>query len=103
MTYEGAPVPWGAPALPRATWLYDFLLGFDRYIIPPSSAIFRREAVEQAGGFRDPRDADDLDLDLRVARRRQGWCDEEPAATRYRRYAASSSRGPRAREPAPAG
>jgi len=92
MTYEGAPVPWGVAAMPRATWLYETLLGFDWYIIPPSSAIFRREVVDEAGGFQDPWGADDLDFYLRVARRHQGWCYEEPAVTRYRRYAASSSR-----------
>jgi GT2 family glycosyltransferase len=92
MTYEGEPVPWGIAAMPRETWLYNTLLGFDWYIIPPSSAMFRREAVESAGGFRDPWGADDLDFYLRVARQYPGWCYEEPAVTRYRRYSASSSR-----------
>ena len=92
MTYEGEPVPWGIAAMPRETWLYDILLGFDWYIIPPSSAMFRREAVESVGGFRDPWGADDLDFYLRVARLFPGWCYEEPAVTRYRRYSASSSR-----------
>ena len=92
MTYEGAPVPWGVASLPRETWLYDILLGFDWYIIPPSSAMFRREAVEAVGGFRDPWGADDLDFYLRVARAYPAWCYEEPAVTRYRRYSASSSR-----------
>jgi glycosyltransferase involved in cell wall biosynthesis len=92
MTYEGEPVPWGVAAMPRETRLYDTLLGFDWYIIPPSSAMFRREAVESVGGFRDPWGADDLDFYLRVARQYSGWCYEEPAVTRYRRYSASSSR-----------
>lgn len=92
MTYEGEPVPWGIAAMPRETQLYNTLLGFDWYIIPPSSAMFRREAVESVGGFRDPWGADDLDFYLRVARNYPGWCYEEPAVTRYRRYSASSSR-----------
>lgn len=92
MTYEGEPVPWGIEAMPRETRLYNTLLGFDWYIIPPSSAMFRREAVEKVGGFRDPWGADDLDFYLRVARQYPGWCYEEPAVTRYRRYSASSSR-----------
>lgn len=92
MTYEGEPVPWGIAGMPRETRLYNTLLGFDWYIIPPSSAMFRREAVESVGGFRDPWGADDLDFYLRVARQYPGWCYEEPAVTRYRRYSASSSR-----------
>jgi glycosyltransferase involved in cell wall biosynthesis len=92
MTYEGMPVPWGVAAMPRETRLYDMLLGFDWYIIPPSSAMFRRDVVESVGGFRDPWGADDLDFYLRVARQVPGWCFEEPAVTRYRRYSASSSR-----------
>ena len=92
MTYEGEPVPWGIAAMPRETRLYNMLLGFDWYIIPPSSAMFRREAVETIGGFRDPWGADDLDFYLRIARQYPGWCYEEPAVTRYRRYSTSSSR-----------
>ena len=92
MTYEGEPVPWGIAAMPRETRLYNTLLGFDWYIIPPSSAMFRREAVENIGGFRDPWGADDLDFYLRVASQYPGWCYEEPAVTRYRRYSTSSSR-----------
>lgn len=92
MTYEGDPVPWGVAAMPRENQLYYGLLGFDWYIIPPSSAMFRREAVENVGGFRDPWGADDLDFYLRVAREYSGWCYENPAVTRYRRYSASSSR-----------
>jgi hypothetical protein len=92
MNYDGSPVRWGVAAMPRTTSLYNTLLGFDWYIIPPSSAIFRREVVEQVGGFRDPWGADDLDFYLRVAHGWAGWCYEEPPVTRYRRYAASSSR-----------
>ncbi|HEX7181630.1 MAG TPA: glycosyltransferase family A protein [Thermoanaerobaculia bacterium] len=92
MTYEGAPVPWGVAAMPRETRMYNALLGFDWYIIPPSSAMFRRDVVEDVGGFRDPWGADDLDFYLRVAKRYPGWCYENPAVTRYRRYSASSSR-----------
>ena len=92
MTYEGDPVPWGIASMPRETQLFNILLGFDWYIIPPSSAMFRRDIVEEVGGFRDPWGADDLDFYLRVARARPGWCYEEPAVTRYRRYSASSSR-----------
>ncbi|HVG09710.1 MAG TPA: glycosyltransferase [Thermoanaerobaculia bacterium] len=92
MTYEGAPVPWGIAAMPRETQLYNSLLGFDWYIIPPSSAMFRRDVVESVGGFRDPWGADDLDFYLRVAKQYPGWCYEDPPVTRYRRYSASSSR-----------
>jgi len=95
MTYEGGPVPWGVASMPPETQLHDLynvLLGFDWYIIPPSAAMFRREVVDDVGGFRDPWGADDLDFYLRVARRYRGWCREEPAVTRYRRYSASSSR-----------
>jgi glycosyltransferase involved in cell wall biosynthesis len=92
MTYEGDPVPWSVPAMPRETHLYEILLGFDWYIIPPSSAMFRREVVDAVGGFRDPWGADDLDFYLRVALNSPGWCYERPAVTRYRRYSASSSR-----------
>ena len=92
MTYEGDPVPWGVAAMPPETDLYRTLLGFDWYIIPPSAVMFRREVVASVGGFRDPWGADDLDFYLRVARGHAGWCYEEPAVTRYRRYSASSSR-----------
>jgi hypothetical protein len=92
MTYEGDPVPWSVPAMPRESNLYEILLGFDWYIIPPSSVMFRRELVDEVGGFRDPWGADDLDFYLRVAHRTLGWCNERPAVTRYRRYSASSSR-----------
>jgi glycosyltransferase involved in cell wall biosynthesis len=92
MTYEGGPVPWGVAALPRERRLYHILLGFDWYIIPPSSAMFRREVVEAVGGFRDPWGADDLDFYLRVAHAHEGCCYEAPTVTRYRRYSASSSR-----------
>jgi hypothetical protein len=92
MTFHGDPVPWGVAAMPTATRLYETLLGFDWYIIPPSSAMFTRDAVFAVGGFRDPWGADDLDFYLRVARRFEGRCYDGPAVTRYRRYAASSSR-----------
>jgi glycosyltransferase involved in cell wall biosynthesis len=92
MTYEGGPVPWSIPAMPHESRLYQILLGFDWYIIPPSSAMFRREIVDEIGGFQDPWGADDLDFYLRVALRSPGWCYEHPAVTRYRRYSASSSR-----------
>ena len=92
MTYEGNPVPWSVPPMPKQTQLYVPLLGFDWYIIPPSSAMFRREAVEAVGGFRDPWGADDLDLYLQVAHRYPAWCYDAPAVTRYRRYSTSSSR-----------
>jgi glycosyltransferase involved in cell wall biosynthesis len=92
MTFEGNPVPWGVARVPNTSHLYHTLLGFDWYIIPPSSAMFRREAVETVGGFRNPWGADDLDFYLRVAHAFQGFCYDAPAVTRYRRYSASSSR-----------
>jgi hypothetical protein len=92
MTYEGGPVPWGVPLSPRATDLYNILLGFDWYIIPPSSVMFRRHVVEAIGPWRNPWGADDLDYYLRAARAYRGWCFDEPAVTRYRRYPESSSR-----------
>jgi hypothetical protein len=92
MTFEGKPVPWGVPRSPRGSHLYLTLLGFHWYIIPPSSAMFRREAVVAVGGFREPWGADDLDFYLRVAHEFRGFCYDEPAVTRYRRYGASSSR-----------
>jgi glycosyltransferase involved in cell wall biosynthesis len=92
MTFEGRPVPWQIPAPPQQEDLYQPLLGFDWYIIPPSSVIFRREVVEAVGGFRDPWGADDLDFYLRVSRRFKAWCHRAPAVTRYRRYSTSSSR-----------
>jgi glycosyltransferase involved in cell wall biosynthesis len=92
MTFEGDPVPWSVPSMPRESRLYQILLGFDWYIIPPSSVMFRREVVDAVGGFRNPWGADDLDFYLRVARDALGWCYEQPAVTRYRRYSASSSR-----------
>lgn len=92
MTYEGTPVPWIVPAPPAQTDIYEPLLGFEWYIIPPSSAMFRREVVADVGGFRDPWGADDLDFYLRAAHRYAAWCYQEPAVTRYRRYSTSSSR-----------
>ena len=91
MTYEGAPVPWGIAASPTQTQLYRTLLSFDWYIIPPSSAMFRREVVVAVGGFRDPWGADDLDFYLRVARDHRGCC-HGTVVTCYRRYRSSSSR-----------
>jgi GT2 family glycosyltransferase len=92
MTYDGGPVPWGIAASPRETDLYNILLGFEWYIIPPSSVMFRREVVEAIGPWRNPWGADDLDYYLRAARAFRGWCFDEPAVTRYRRYSESSSR-----------
>jgi cellulose synthase/poly-beta-1,6-N-acetylglucosamine synthase-like glycosyltransferase len=92
MTYEGEPVPWSVAGPPDERWIYNSLLGFDWYIIPPSSAMFRREVVTDVGGFRDPWGADDLDFYLRVARKYPACCYQEPAVTRYRRYSTSSSR-----------
>ena len=92
MTYEGLPVGWQVPPPPPQTDLYLPLLGFEWYIIPPSSAMFRRSLVEAIGGFRDPWGADDLDFYLRAARAARAWCYQEPAVTRYRRYSTSSSR-----------
>src|SRR5687767_4493713 len=51
MTFEGAPVPWQVPVPPVQRDLYNSLLGFDWYIIPPSSAMFRRDSVLTVGGF----------------------------------------------------
>ncbi len=92
MTFEGEPVPWDVPPPPSQTDIYLPLLRFDWYIIPPSSALFRREVVEEVGGFRDPWGADDLDFYLRVAHRFRACCYQAPAVTRYRRYSTSSSR-----------
>lgn len=92
MTFEGEAVPWTVPVPPPQSDLYNALLGFDWYIIPPSSAMFRREVVEAVGGFQDPWGADDLDFYLRVARSCSAWCYQSPPVTRYRRYSASSSR-----------
>ena len=92
MTYEGLPVEWQVPPPPAQTDLYLPLLAFEWYIIPPSSAMFRRSVVEAIGGFRDPWGADDLDFYLRAARAARAWCYQEPAVTRYRRYSTSSSR-----------
>ena len=92
MTYDGAPVPWQVPVPPPGGDIYHALLRFEWIIIPPSSAMFRREAVLTVTGFQDPWGADDLDFYLRVARRYEAWCYQSPAVTRYRRYSASSSR-----------
>jgi hypothetical protein len=92
MTFEGAPVPWQVPVPPVQHDLYNALLGFDWYIIPPSSGMFRRDSVLAAGGFQDPWGADDLDFYLRMSRLFTAWCYQSPAVTRYRRYSTSSSR-----------
>jgi glycosyltransferase involved in cell wall biosynthesis len=92
MTFEGDPTPWPVAPPPVQSELYVPLLGFDWYIIPPSSVMFRRGVVEQVGGFRDPWGADDLDFYLRAARVAKAWCFQSPAVTRYRRYSSSSSR-----------
>jgi glycosyltransferase involved in cell wall biosynthesis len=92
MTFEGEPVPWPVSPPPPQADIYLPLLRFDWYIIPPSSVMFRREAVEAVDGFQDPWGADDLDFYLRVAHRFTACCYQAPAVTRYRRYSTSSSR-----------
>jgi glycosyltransferase involved in cell wall biosynthesis len=92
MTYEGIRVSWPVPVPPPHSALYNELLAFEWYIIPPSSAMFRREVVTTVGGFRNPWGADDLDFYLRVAHDYTAWCYQSPAVTRYRRYSTSSSR-----------
>jgi glycosyltransferase involved in cell wall biosynthesis len=92
MTFEGKAVPWTVNPPPRQTKLYHALLAFEWYIIPPSSALFRRAVLEAIGGFRDPWGADDLDFYLRAAWRFDACCYQSPAVTCYRRYSASSSR-----------
>jgi hypothetical protein len=74
MTFDGGPVPWPVPVPPPQTDIYLPLLGFEWFIIPPSSAMFRREVVDAVGGFRDPWGADDLDFYLRVAHRYKACC-----------------------------
>ncbi len=91
MTFAGEPVGWGVASLPEEPQIYRILLGFEWYIIPPSSAMFRRQVVERVGGFQNPWGADDLDFYLRVARQTPVVCHDH-AVTRYRRYSASSSR-----------
>jgi glycosyltransferase involved in cell wall biosynthesis len=91
MTFDGAPVPWRVGAPPGGSRLYEPLLAFDWYIIPPSSALFRRAVVDAVGGFRDPWGADDLDFYLRAAWSFEAAC-HSTRVTRYRRYSASSSR-----------
>jgi glycosyltransferase involved in cell wall biosynthesis len=92
MTYDGEPVAWSVPVPPPGRDIYNALLDFEWYIIPPSSAIFRRTAVVKVGGFQDPWGADDLDFYLRMARAYPACCYQAPAVTRYRRYSTSSSR-----------
>jgi glycosyltransferase involved in cell wall biosynthesis len=92
MTFEGAPLPYTAsPPLEGRQPIYVPLLGFEWYIMPPSTAMFRREIVEAVGGFQDPWGADDLDFYLRAALHAEAWC-HRTAVTRYRRYSTSSSR-----------
>jgi len=92
MDFEGNPVAWSVPPPPSDSDIYRSLLAFDWYIIPPSSAMFRRSVVEEVGGFQDPWGADDLDFYLRVARRHRACSYQTPPVTRYRRYSSSSSR-----------
>lgn len=92
MTYEGEPVPWSVQPPPEQRDLYLPLLRFDWYIIPPSSAMFRRSVVETVGGFRAPWGADGLDFYLPAALSCTASCFQSPAITRYRRYSASASR-----------
>jgi glycosyltransferase involved in cell wall biosynthesis len=92
MTFDGEPVPWRVVPPPRQRHLHLPLLAFDWYIIPPSSAMFRRDAVLKVGGFQDPWGADDLDFYLRMAHGYAAVCFDAPAVTRYRRYSSSSSR-----------
>ena len=92
MTYEGAPVPWPVPPPPDQTQIYEPLLAFEWYIIPPSSVLFRRDVVKAIGGFRNPWGADDLDFYLRAAWSFRACCYSSPPVTRYRRYSTSSSR-----------
>ena len=92
MTYEGAPVSWPVPPPPDQTQIYEPLLAFEWYIIPPSSVLFRRDVVKAIGGFRNPWGADDLDFYLRAAWSFRACCYLSPPVTRYRRYSTSSSR-----------
>jgi glycosyltransferase involved in cell wall biosynthesis len=92
MTFEGAPVTWQVSVPPDQRDLYNALLGFDWYIIPPSCAMFRRHSVLTVGGFQDPWGVDDLDFYLRMSQRFTARCYQWPAVTRYRRYSTSSSR-----------
>jgi hypothetical protein len=87
-------VPWTVPGPPSCGTanVYEALLGFDWYIIPPSSVMFRRIVVEDIGGFRNPWGGDDLDFYLRAAWSYPACCSVTPAVTRYRRYSTSSSR-----------
>jgi glycosyltransferase involved in cell wall biosynthesis len=85
MTFEGAPVTWQIPVPPPQRELYTPLLGFDWYIIPPSSAMFLRHSVLTVGRFQNPWGADDLDFYLRMSRLFPARCYQSPAVTRYRR------------------
>jgi glycosyltransferase involved in cell wall biosynthesis len=92
MTFDGKPVPWAVGPPPEETDIYRALLAFEWYIIPPSTAMFRRDVVTAIGGFQDPWGADDLDFYLRAAFRYPARCYQSPAVTRYRRYSTSASR-----------
>lgn len=60
-------------------------------LVPPSSAIFRRSAVEAVGGFRRAQAlAEDYELYLRVARRFPIHCHNE-VVVEYRRHSANAS------------
>ena len=92
MTHDGHLTGVRAGLPPAGQDLYVTLLAFDWYIIPPSSCLFRRAAIDDVGGFRDPWGPDDLDLYLRVVRRGPAWCHAGEPVTRYRRYPESTSR-----------
>jgi glycosyltransferase involved in cell wall biosynthesis len=92
MWYDGSPSDFVATRPPADRDLYEVLLDFTWYIIPPSSCMVRRAAFDAVGGFRDPWGADDLDFYLRVVRHGPVWCYDGPPVTRYRRYPESSSR-----------
>lgn len=54
--------------------------------------MFPREVLETIGLWRNPWGAVDLDYYPARGARFRGWCLDEPAGTRYRRYSESSSR-----------
>ena len=64
MTYQGDPVPWSVPQMPRHTRLYHTLLGFRLVHHPAVERDVSPRGVEEIGGFRDPWGADDLDFYL---------------------------------------
>ena len=91
MAFDGASASGTVSPPSSPPDLYLTLLAADWCIVPPSSAIFRREVVEALGGFRDPWGADDLDFYLRAAKRFTAHCFQTPAVTRHRRDAGPSS------------